>query len=163
MRSVTDFSFSFVESPVSDDLANELVALWTNSAGLSQEQARQRLDELILFVRNGAGQIVGVATAVKTYYQQIQNYVYAYRCYIQPESRAPALDTQMLVRAKQHLQERCNQETESRCVGILTIVENEVIKKNWKQAVWLGADMIYIGNTPEGHHIRIGYFQNAMI
>lgn len=151
-----------MSGPVTGDLANDAINLWT-SAGLSQDQARQRLNELVLVVRAKDGQLAGVATAVKSYFQQIQNYVYGYRCYIRSEFRAPALDTQMLVRTKQFLQERSQQEKENRCVGILTIVENEVIKQHWKQAVWLGADMIYIGNTPEGHHIRIGYFQNAWI
>lgn len=163
LRSVTDYSFFTVDSPVSGELAREILDLWTKSAGLTDEQAKKRLTELILYVRDGSGQIIGVATAGKTYFQQIQNYVYAYRCFIEPEARVPALDTQMIVRTKDFLQKKSEQETENRCVGILTIVQNEVIKQNWKQAIWLGADMIYVGNTPEGHHIRIGYFKNAMI
>lgn len=163
LRSVTEYSFFTIDHPVSAELADEVIHLWTHSAGLTAEQARQRLQELVLVVRNATGKVIGVATAGKTYFQQIQNYVYAYRCFIEPEARIPALDTQMIVRTKDFLQKKSEHETENRSVGILTIVQNEVIKQNWKQAIWLGADMIYVGNTPEGHHIRIGYFKNAII
>jgi len=163
MKSVSDFSFQVVEGPVSEEIAAKVITLWTESAKISAREAERRLHELVLLLTYKSGEIIGVSTAVKTHFPQIHNYVYAYRCFIHPEFRAPALDTQMIVRTKNHLQELCAVDIENKCVGIMVVVQNEILKNQWKQAVWQGADMIYVGNTPKGHHIRIGYFKGARI
>lgn len=163
MKSVTDYSFHLIQGPISSEIGSEVIKLWTESAGLSAGIAAQRLKELALILKDKSGKIIGVSTAVKTYFPQIHNYVYAYRYFIHPEFRAPALDTQMIVRTKNHLQEVSKGETANKCVGIMVIVQNEIIKSQWTQAVWLDADMIYVGNTAEGHHIRVGYFKGARI
>jgi len=163
VKSVSDYSFQFITGSVSKEIGRKVIKLWTDSAKLSVPEAERRLKELVLLLTNKSGDIIGVSTAAKSYFSQIQNYVYAYRCFILPEYRAPALDTQMIVRTKNHLEQINIGEITNKCVGILVIVQNEVIKTHWKQAVWLGAEMIYIGNTPEGHHIRIGYFKGARI
>jgi hypothetical protein len=163
VKSVNDYSFQLVTSPVSQQIATDVAKLWMESARLSTAEAERRIKELVLIARDKSGNAIGVSTAVKTFFPQIHNYVYAYRCFIHPEFRAPALDTQMIVRTKNHLAEISRLETSNKCVGIMVIVQNEIIKAQWKQAVWLGADMIYVGNTPEGHHIRVGYFNGARI
>jgi hypothetical protein len=163
MKSVSDYSFHFVNEAISAELSKEIVKLWTEFAALQQPEAERRLSELVLVLKNKSGKVIGVSTVVKTLLPQIHNYVYAYRCFILPEFRAPALDTQMIVRTKNHLQEISELEMDKKCVGIMVIVQNETLKSQWRQAVWLGADMIFIGNTPQGHHIRVGYFKNARI
>ena len=163
MKSVNDYSFHLVASPVSQQIGTEVAKLWTESARLSPAEAERRLNELVLIARDKSGNAIGVSTAVKTFFPQIHNYVYTYRCFIHPEFRAPALDTQMIVRTKNHLAEISRLEISNKCIGIMVIVQNEIIKAQWKQAVWLGADMIYVGNTPEGHPIRVGYFKGARI
>lgn len=163
MKSVSDFSFQFVEGPVSHEIGANVIALWTESARLSVAEAERRLQELVLVLTYKTGAVIGVSTAAKTHFPQIHNYVYAYRCFIHPEFRAPALDTQMIVRTKNHLQGLSMNDNENKCVGIMVVVQNEILKSQWKQAVWQGADMIYVGNTPKGHHIRIGYFKGARI
>ncbi|MDZ7650057.1 MAG: hypothetical protein U5K54_24645 [Cytophagales bacterium] len=163
MKSVSDYSFHFVEGSISGELEVEIVKLWTHFAALQQSEAERRLSELVLLLKDKSGKVIGVSTVVKTLLPQIQNYVYAYRSFILSEFRAPALDTQMIVRTKNHLQEISIHDSDKKCVGIMVIVQNEILKAQWRQAVWLGADMIFIGNTPQGHPIRIGYFKNARI
>ena len=161
MRSVTDFSFEPVFE-IQPDLATRIVQLWTQHAGLRIAEAQRRLTEVILVVRYQQ-EVIGVATAYKGYLQQSENFVYLYRCFIADAHRAPALDTQLIMRAKELLEEKSMQEMEKKCVGLAVIVQNETIKKFWNQAVWQGAEMMYIGNTAEGNHIRISYFKNARI
>lgn len=163
MKSVNDFSFLTVEGPVLPEIAKEVITLWHESAHLPLDVAEKRLNELVLLARYKNGPVIGVSTAVKTFFPQIHNCMYAYRCYIHPEYRAPALDTQMIVRTKNFLEQISKTETVNKSVGLMIIIQNEVIKTNWKQAVWPGADMIYVGNTSEGHHIRVGYFKGALI
>jgi len=163
VKSVSDFNFQIVEGAISPEIASKVITLWTQSAKISALEAERRLKELVMVLTYKTGEVIGVSTAVKTHFQQIHNYVYAYRCFILPEFRAPALDTQMIVRTKKHLQERSKLDSENKCVGIMVVVQNEILKSQWKQAVWQGADMIYVGNTPKGHHIRVGYFKGARI
>ena len=163
MKSVTDFSFHRIHSAVSPELGAEVVAIWTQFGGLDAAEAQRRLSELVMIVKNKSGKVIGISTAAKTHLQQIQNHVYAYRCFILPEFRAPALDTQMIIRSKALLAEASLVGTEKRSVGIVVVVQNELLKNHWRQAVWPGADMMYIGDTPQGHHIRIGYFKGSKI
>lgn len=163
LKSVSDFSFHTIGETVSPEIASEVIKIWTEFAGLDKAESQRRLVELIMVVKDGTGKVVGVSTAVKTFFPQIQNYVFAYRCFILPEFRAPALDTQMIVRSKAHLHQISKSEAEKKCVGIMVVVQNEILKQNWRQAVWRGADMIYVGNTPKGDHMRIGYFKQARI
>ena len=163
IKSVSDFSFHPIAETVSPEIASEVIEIWTEFAGLDKAEAQRRLAELIMVVKDEAGKVVGVSTAVKTHLPQIQNYVFVYRCFILPKFRVPALDTQMIVRSKNHLHQISKSETEKKSVGIMVIVQNETLKKNWRQAVWRGADMIYMGNTPKGDHMRIGYFKQARI
>lgn len=163
VKSVSDFSFHTIAGALPPEVAGEVVKIWTEFAGLSPAEAQRRLSEVVLLAKTDSGKVVGIATAVKTFVQQIQNYTYVYRCLILPEFRAPALDTQMIVLSKNHLHQRSRGETDKRCVGIMVIVQNEVLKKNWRQAVWRGADMVYMGDTPKGDHMRIGYFKGARI
>jgi hypothetical protein len=163
VKSVSDFSFQFVEGPVSQEIGEKVIKLWTEFAKISAVEAERRLKELVLVLTYRSGEIIGVSTAVKTHFPQINNYVYAYRCFIHPQFRAPALDTQMIVRTKDHLQRLNVLDPENKCVGIMVVVQNEVLKSQWKQAVWQGAEMIYVGNTQKGHHIRIGYCKGARI
>lgn len=163
VKSVSDFSFHTIEGTVSAEIASEVVKIWTEFAGLDQVESQRRLAELVMVVRENTGKVIGISTAVKTYVQQLQNYVYVYRCFILPEFRAPALDTQMIVQSKKHLHQISKSEKDKKCVGIMVIVQNETLKRNWRQAVWRGADMMYMGDTPKGDHMRIGYFKGARI
>lgn len=163
MKSVANYSFHSIRDGISPDMTSEVVEIWTKSAGIALTEAQRRIQELVMVVRNDSGKIVGLSTAVKTLFPQIQNHVYAYRCFILPQYRAPALDTQMIVRSKAVLEEVSLEDHHKRCVGIMVVVQNEILKRHWRQAVWPGADMIYVGDTPQGHHIRIGYFKGARI
>lgn len=163
MKSVGEYTFQTVRGAVSPEIASEVVGIWTNSAGLDFDEAKRRIQELVIIVRNDSQRIVGVSTASKTFLKQIQNYVYAYRCFILPEFRAPALDTQMIVKSKGFLEKVSLEDHYNKCVGIMVVVQNEVLKLHWRQAIWPGANMMYIGNAPNGDHIRISYFKGARI
>jgi hypothetical protein len=163
LKSVADFVFQVVDNTFPAHLESEVVTMWIQHAGLEPAEAHRRIKELVLVLTDKSGQVLGVSTVVKTHVPQLQNYVYLYRCFIIPGFRAPALDTQMIVRTKNYLENVSKNETEKKCVGIMIVIQNETIKKNWRQGVWPGADMIYMGNTPEGHHLRIGYFKGARI
>lgn len=161
VKSVKDISF--IHDGFDFKIKEEVIQIWVNAAGLSLAEANRRLSEVILVARYGQTGIIGIATAVKTFVQQLQNNLYAYRCFVLPEFRVPGLETLMIVKAKEILAEKAGEDKERPCVGIVAIVQNELLKQHWNQAVWPGSGMLYIGNSPEGHHVRVGYFKGARI
>ena len=48
-------------------------------------------------------------------------------------------------------------------IGVITLVENEALKQHRNEAIWPASKMVYIGNSREGHHIRVYYFAGARI
>lgn len=51
------------------------------------------------------------------------------------------------------------------CAGLYMEVESDSVKRHRNQTVWtdLGANVVYIGKTPKGHHARIWYFDGSRI
>lgn len=162
-RSVKDYTFSIIDGRLDQATKAELVDIWAGFGGLTQDEAVRRLAEVILLAKNTEGRVVGIATAVKTFVPQLQNNLYIYRCLIIPEFRAPGLDVKMIMEAKQGLERVARQDKDKPCVGILVVVQNEILKEQWRQSVWRGPDLIYIGNTPKGYPMRVGYFKSARI
>lgn len=132
---------------------------------LTEEQLNGRLRQLVIVVSTPSGEVVGVSTVFKAYVKQLRNHMYAFRIFIVPEYRIPGL-TEVIMLKTRDFMEDVNQKDgpeNSRCLGMITIVENERIMKNRTEAIWPSSKMVYIGNTPNGHHMRVSYFKKAMI
>ncbi|MFZ6013336.1 MAG: hypothetical protein ACOYXT_23545 [Bacteroidota bacterium] len=128
----------------------------------NEATALQRVNEIV-FVAKSDNEVIGMSTVrcekVKTLND---NYFYETRCFVSPDHRAPALDTQLIVQTKKYF-ENNPEASDVPCVGLIMIVENDFIKKNWTKAVWAGTDMVFMGYTKQGHHIRVSYFKGARI
>jgi|APTNR8051073442_1049403.scaffolds.fasta_scaffold00032_96 hypothetical protein len=132
---------------------------------LTEEQMNGRLRQLVIVVSNRVGEVVGVSTCFKVYVKQLRNHMYAFRIFIVPEYRIPGL-TEIIMLKTRDFMEGISQEggqENTRCLGMITIVENERIMKNRTEAIWPASKMVYIGNSPQGHHMRVCYFKKAMI
>ncbi len=132
---------------------------------LSDEQVEKRLKQVVFAVLTTAGEVVGVSTAFRAYVQQLKNHLYAFRFFIDPAYRIPGLTEVILVRTRDFMEEISHTDgpEDKRCIGLVTIVENERIMKYRKEAIWPASKMVYIGNSPKGYHIRAYYFKKAMI
>lgn len=145
-----------------DHLRAPLAEVWQVHGGLSDQEQQERLTQVALLAMAG-GKIAGIATVNKVYLEQLENYFFAFRCLIVPDFRAPGLDTALVIKTKEYLETLYDRDVEKQAKGLVMIIQNEFIKKHWRQAVWKGADMIYIGETPRGEHVRISYFKNATV
>lgn len=132
---------------------------------LTEEQLDKRLKEVVFAIRNAQGEVLGVSTAYKSYIKQLKNNLFAFRCFIDPAFRVPGLTSTLLVKTRDFLEEIRSEEGEEkdRCIGIITLVENERIMKFRNEAIWPASKMVYIGNSPKGYHIRVYYFKKALI
>ena len=139
------------------------IRLWQNfntfdDAGVTEQRAKE-----IVFVAKKGEEVIGVATVRPLRVKLMNNnYFYEFRCFVSPDHRAPALDTQLLVKTKSFFEDHPDA-SDFPCIGLVIIIENETIKQNWTKAVWAGTDMIFVGYSSKGDHIRVSYFKGARI
>lgn len=140
--------------------------LWKkNFSALTEEQINTRLQQVVFALRTAEGEVVGVSTSYKAYIQHLKNHLYAFRCFIDPAYRIPGLTSTLVVRTRDFLEEihTVDGTEEERCIGMITLVENERIMKFRNEAIWPASRMVYIGNSPKGYHIRAYYFKKALV
>ena len=140
--------------------------LWKrNFPAMTEVQAHARLKQVVFAIRNETGEVVGVSTCYKAYISQLENHLFAFRCFIDPAFRIPGLTSTLLVKTRDFLEQTTEQEVDEkeRCIGMITLVENDRIMKFRNEAIWPASRMAYIGNSPKGYHIRVYYFKKALI
>jgi hypothetical protein len=132
---------------------------------MGEEEMQKRLTQVRFVVRTSKGEVVGVSTAYKAFIKQLNNFLYAYRCFIAADHRVPGLTSTLLVRTRDYLEEihQSDGPEKERCVGVITLVENDRIMQHRREAIWPASKMVYIGNSPKGKHIRVYYFKGARI
>jgi len=132
---------------------------------LSEEQIRKRLPQVIFAVQTTEGEVVGVSTSFRAYVQQLRNHLYAYRFFIDPAYRIPGLMEVILVKTRDFMEEisQTDGPEDKRCIGLITLVENERMMKHRTEAIFPASKMVYIGNSPKGYQIRVYYFKKALI
>jgi hypothetical protein len=145
------------------DIYEAVLDIWAQHRGPVGENAEQRLRELVFVIRNESGEVVGMSTAFKAYVKQLRNYFYACRLLLVPDYRIPGLTSKLLVSTRDFLESIHDAEPVNPAIGLITLVENTRIKERRNEAIWPASGMVYIGNSKEGHHIRVYYFKGAVI
>lgn len=140
--------------------------LWKkNFPAMPEQILSERIHQVVFAVTNAAGEVVAVSTAYRTYIEQLKHFLYGFRCFVDPSYRVPGLTTKILVSTRDWLEQIHTDDgaEHERCIGMITMVENEQLMKHRTEAVWRGSGMVYIGNTPKGKHLRVYYFRKALI
>jgi hypothetical protein len=142
---------------------DQAISLWKRfNTFVSDEVTLERSKEIV-FVASKENDVIGVSTVRPLRVKLLNNnYFYEFRCFVSPDHRAPGLDTQLLIKTKQFFENDPGM-THIPFIGLIMIIENEAIKKNWTKAVWPGAEMVFVGYSPKGDHIRVSYFKDARI
>lgn len=165
MRHEGNQNLSFVNmwGKVDDQIHTQVKEIWRTIGGLPENQVEERLKQLTYVVTDPTGKVQGISTAYKAYIKQLRSHMYAFRCLLIPESRIPGLTTKLVVLTRDFLESIHELDAVDRAIGVITIVENEKIKESRTEAIWPASKMVYIGNSKEGHHIRVYYFKGARI
>ena len=141
-----------------------VLEIWRDYGGPVAGRAEDRLRQLAFVVTDDEGQVVGMSTALKVYVRHLRNYFYAVRLMLVPGYRIPGLTSKLLVSTRDLLESVHEQDIgNGAAIGLITLVENERLKKYRNEAVWPASGMVYIGNSREGHPIRVYYFRGARI
>lgn len=144
-------------------IGGQVLEIWRTNAGPVGEEAIERLRQLVFVVRNDRGNVVGMSTAFKAYVKRLRNHFFALRLMLVPDYRVPGLTSKLLVATRDFLESIHGLEEANKAIGILTLVENDRLKEKRNEAVWPASRMVYIGNSGDGHHIRVYYFKGARI
>jgi hypothetical protein len=149
---------------VTPDLQAEIVSFWRTNRMLNPEiDAPERALEAVYVVRS-QGKIVGLTTAGVVRFKQLNsNLFYLFRMAVLPEFRMPGIESRLLVDTRDTLEKYAATQTENKCIGLLTFVENPKLIANRNEAVWPASKMVYIGSDKQGRHIRVYYFRGVRI
>lgn len=137
--------------------------MWRHYRALDGEVVlEQRSREIVVVIRNRAGEVGGVSTVRPIQAKAFNNhYFYEFRCFIAPPFSAPGLDSMLTAKTRSFL-ETC-EDSGTKYKGLLMVIENEQIKAQRTKAIWHATGMVFAGYTAKGHHVRVGYFKNARI
>ena len=139
-----------------------VMALWRKFNALEEEAMARRAKEIVFVIKDPIGQIVGVSTVRSVQARFLNNhFFYEYRCFISPDFRVPGMDAVLSVKTRGYLER--HEPSPSKHKGMLMIIENPELKKAKTLAVWPGSEMVFVGYTRQGHHLRVGYFAGAKI
>ncbi|MEQ8302728.1 MAG: hypothetical protein RIB47_05000 [Cyclobacteriaceae bacterium] len=146
------------------ELKKEVITMWRqHNPGFEENKAEERAGQIVYIIKNEFGQVIGVSTAFKVYIKQFRNYFYSIRLLILPEFRSQKLATTLLVKSRDFLESFYKEDNPNPPIGMITLVESDLLKNNKREAIWPASKMIYAGNSSKGHHIRIYYFDGAVI
>lgn len=145
-----------------DDDRRKVKDLWRRYGALEEGIIERRAREIVFVIKDPEGDVVGVSTVRSIQAKFLNNhFLYEYRCFISPDYRIPGMDTLLSVKTKAFLE--LQEGSLLKHKGILMIIENPDLKKAKTLAVWPASEMVFVGYTTQGHHIRVGYFKGAKL
>ncbi|MGA9335655.1 MAG: hypothetical protein WBV39_15350 [Rudaea sp.] len=143
------------------DKAAQVLAFWRRQSAIGdEEQAQQRLSEVVLDARAASGEIAGVCTAVPITLPRLAEPMYYYRCFVGTPWRRTRLVYDMMNRAFDVL-EKYARENAYPCIGVLLELENAKFGTALRRPVWPHTGFIYIGKSPRNLDLRVRYFRGA--
>jgi GNAT superfamily N-acetyltransferase len=153
-----------IELFAEQDLVSEqdVVDLWTSEALLKEEEARRRLDELLLVATTPSGELAGLATTFLKRNDQLRAELWHYRTFVAESHRQTNVALAMALTARDHLVQRFVSREDDRGLGIIFEIENEILKRFEPRAVWPRTGFAFIGETPRGAHVRVHYFPGVL-
>lgn len=158
MRSITELGFHNVWNSGDSDLTNKVAEFWSSEVKMDYSTVMERIDQIVYVILDKEGEVRGVSTAVRTRHDPLNTDFWLYRCFISEKVRAPALDTVLLIKTRDFLEEL----KEGGVKGLILVAQHPFLKA-WNKAVWPDTEMMYVGNTLDGDPVRIYYFKGARV
>lgn len=166
MKSIQDIRLvNVLELESKKEVEQAAIAYWKkHKVILKEEVLRQRASELVMLAFDGEN-VIATSTGVKTKVKLFNNnYLYQYRCFVDPNCRALGFDVHLTVKSLQALEETAQTDPD-RPVGVFIMVENPKLHEDkiHRAAVWRAYKMYFVGYNTKGQPIRVYYFKGAMI
>ena len=134
---------------------------WLREKVVAEDQIRLRSEQLVCLMTDEQDEIVGVTTAYEEQVDFLRHKMVMFRQYIAPGARNAWVPYE-LARESIDILEGYYNDAKDGPLGIMTIIENDrMLKKNY--AVWPRINLVYVGSTARGQHIRVRYFKHATL
>ena len=93
----------------------------------------------------------------------MRHHFFAYRCLIAPEFRKRNLSWRITAFSFKFLHEWARKNSDPRILGLMLIIETDKFAVPQRKPVRenLGMTLNFVAYTPEGHQVRIVWFDNA--
>lgn len=142
--------------------ADDVVDLWTREHVLDPEEAERRVAEIVVVATDAQDRLVGVCTVYLQANDQLRSELWYTRGFVAAAHRKSGLGMALGAAVRDHLVERYRSGADRRGIGILWVVENEVLKRVFPQAIWPRMQFAFIGEDEAGSHVRVHYFPGAL-
>jgi hypothetical protein len=73
------------------------------------------------------------------------------------------LASRFAIDGRDHLERRFTSGEDTRGLGILYEIENELLKTYLNKGRWVPSDFTFIGENKRGDHVRVHYFDGAKV
>lgn len=143
-------------------IIRDVKRLWSAS-GLSQSMIDERQSE-ICAAAYGGQELAAVSSADIFYSPILRNNFFAYRCLVAPKFRQHDLAWRITDYSLKFLQNWAAQHAaDKRIMGLMTIIETDKFTAGLRRPVRekFGMTMHFVAYTPEGHQVRIFWFDHA--
>ena len=145
-----------------DVTATDVLRFWAEEGVVPPQEAERRVHEVLLVARSAErSQVVGVCTAALHRIPQLGMDLWYYRVLVGGDDRDRNLSAALAIRGCDLLEQRYVDGRDTCGSGIVAEVQNERAKRERPYPVWPQTGLVYIGNTPAGHHLRVRYFPGA--
>jgi hypothetical protein len=147
---------------VTPELQAELAAFWLSHNAMGDaERADARALQAVCVLRDEAGTLCGVATAMLRTIPRLRQPTYYYRMFIAPAHRK-AQQALPIFRAACEILEGANKD-QPESLGVLLEVENPDLARVFTHAIGARTGAAFIGYSPRGHQLRVVYFEGAKL
>ena len=141
---------------------DDVLELWSREGAVPEIEAKRRLPEVHLVGITDEGELAGLSTARIRRNDQLHMDLWFYRAFVAKGHRMSNLAVTLALQGRDLLQERFVSGKDPRAAGIYYDVENEGLKRYFNEAVWYPLRFVFIGENPEGAHVRVWYFPGAL-
>ena len=143
----------------------DVIDFWVGEGAVPPETARDRLAEVALVAVAASGEIAGVSTVFLRWSAQLQTQMWHLREFVGRDHRHGWVARRLMRETRIHLEERFATGVDTRAPGLMAEVENEEVKRVWRDAVWEhvppGKRYFFIGENAKGDHVRVLFFDGA--
>ncbi len=142
-------------------ITGDVKRLWAEQ-GIPEALTKGRESE-ICAAAYGGDEIAAVATAEIFYFPPMRSKFFVYRCLVSPSFRKRNLSWRISEYSFKILHEWCGQNRQEKILGLMMVIETDKFAVPQRKPIRhdFGMTLNFAGYTPEGHQIRIVWFDDA--
>jgi hypothetical protein len=114
--------------------ADEILDLWMREDVVVGEEAERRVHEVVVVCTGPGGDVAGLASAYLVRNEQLRGDFYALRVYVATPHRRTHVMWHVMMIAKAVLERRFQSGEDTRALGVVVEMENEMLRRSYPQA-----------------------------